>query len=136
MRHHLRRNLIPTRAELGEISRVVGEHVRLQFPRGNAARRYNVLQQLTYLSILFVVVPLMIFTGLTMSPTMDAGFSFLLTLFGGRQTARTIHFLCAILIVVFIVVHVLMVLASGVWNNIRSMLTGWYAIEEETRSDD
>ena len=65
----------------------------------------------------------------TMSPALDAVFPFLLDLFGGRQSARTVHFLCASGIVLFVLVHVFMVLVSGVWNNLRSMITGRYAIE-------
>ena len=63
-----------------------------------------------------------------MSPHLDAGYPWLLWLFGGRQSARTIHFVCAFSLLGFVVVHLLMVLVSGVWNNIRSMITGWYAI--------
>jgi thiosulfate reductase cytochrome b subunit len=68
-------------------------------------------------------------SGLTMSPALDAVFPFLLDLFGGRQSARTAHFLCATGIVLFVLVHVFMVLVSGLWNNLRSMITGRYAIE-------
>ena len=71
----------------------------------------------------------MLLTGLAMSPGMDAAFPILLDVFGGRQTARTIHFISASLIVIFVVVHLVMVLISGVWNNLRSMITGRYAIE-------
>ena len=71
----------------------------------------------------------MLLTGLAMSPGMDAAFPILLDVFGGRQTARTIHFISASLIVLFVVVHLVMVLISGVWNNLRSMITGRYAIE-------
>ena len=91
--------------------------VRLRFPRGKEARRYNVLQRLAYLLILFVVLPLLVLAGLAMSPGLDAAFPGLTTFFGGRQTPRTIHFVCAFLLTGFVVVHVLMVLLSGVWNN-------------------
>ena len=67
-----------------------------------------------------------------MSPGMDAAFPWLLDVFFGRQTARTIHFICATLIVLFVLVHVIMVLISGVWNNLRSMITGRYAVTEES----
>ena len=78
--------------------------------------------------MIFVVLPLLILAGLTMSPGINAAVPWLVTVFGGRQTARTIHFICASLIVLFVIVHVVMVLISGVWNNIRSMITGRYAI--------
>jgi thiosulfate reductase cytochrome b subunit len=71
-----------------------------------------------------------VLTGLTMSPGVDAVFPGLLDLFGGRQSARAIHFICASLIVLFVLVHLAMVLLSGVWNNLRSMITGRYAIQE------
>ena len=77
------------------------------------------------------LLPLMVGTGLTMSPGFDAAAPWLLDLFGGRQSARTLHFLSAGLIVAFIIVHVVMVVVSGTWNNIRSMITGRYAIQEQ-----
>ncbi len=111
--------------------REVVEHARLRFPKGEAARRYNSLQKLAYLSVVIVAAPLMVLTGLTMSPAIDAAAPLLLDLFGGRQSARTIHFAVANLLVLFVVVHVVMVLLSGVWNNVRSMITGRYAIAPE-----
>jgi thiosulfate reductase cytochrome b subunit len=72
----------------------------------------------------------MVLSGLTMSPRMDAAFPQLLDLFGGRQSARTIHFILAWSLFAFVLIHVFMVLVSGVWNNLRSMLTGRYAVEE------
>jgi thiosulfate reductase cytochrome b subunit len=130
---HVWRDLIPSSQQLRRIGTSILDHSRLRFPRGEEARRYNVLQRLSYLIILFIVVPLLILTGLTMSPGLDAEFPDLTTLLGGRQSARTIHFACAFLLVGFTIVHVLMVLLSGVWNNIRSMITGWYAIKPEIR---
>ena len=76
-----------------------------------------------------ILLPLMLLTGLAMSPGMDAAFPLLLDMFCGRQTARTIHFVSASLVVLFVVVHIIMVLISGVWNNLRSMITGRYVIE-------
>jgi thiosulfate reductase cytochrome b subunit len=66
-----------------------------------------------------------------MSPGVNAAAPWLLDLFGGRQSARSIHFICATLIVLFVIVHLFMVVASGLWNNLRSMVTGRYAIETE-----
>jgi thiosulfate reductase cytochrome b subunit len=68
-----------------------------------------------------------------MSPGVDSAFHGLLDLFSGRQSARAIHFVCASLLVAFVVVHLVMVVASGLWNNLRSMVTGRYAIEEEAK---
>ncbi len=128
---HFRRDLLPTRAELApaHLAHEVVDHAKLNFPKGEAARRYNVLQKLTYMGVAFVLLPLMVLTGLTMSPGLDSAFHILLDIFGGRPSARSIHFICASLLVAFVVVHVVMVLVSGVWNNLRSMITGRYAIE-------
>ncbi len=115
--------------ELKHIGASIAEHARLKFPKGEEAKRYNVLQKLTYLIVALVLLPLMLLTGLAMSPGMDAAFPILLDVLGGRQTARTIHFISASLIVLFVVVHLVMVLISGVWNNLRSMITGRYVIE-------
>lgn len=126
---HLRRDLWLTRADWRRLGHTFVEHLRLRFPKGEEARRYNGLQKLAYGFVIFVVGPLIVLTGLTMSPTMDAGFPWLLWLFHGRQSARTVHFICAMTLLGFFVVHLAMVILSGVWNNVRSMITGRYAIE-------
>ena len=126
---HLRRDLAPSGRDIKHIGASILEHARLKFPRGEEAKRYNVLQKLTYLIVALVLLPLMLITGLAMSPGMDAAFPFLLEILGGRQTARTIHFITASGIVLFVVVHIVMVLLTGVWNNLRSMITGRYVIE-------
>lgn len=128
---HLKRDLLPTRSELRlrHIWHELLDHARLRFPKGEAARRYNALQKLTYVTVILVLLPLMLLTGLTMSPGIDAAAPFLLDMFGGRPSARTIHFVTASLLVAFVVVHVAMVLLSGPWNNMRSMITGRYAIK-------
>ena len=126
---HLRRDLAPSGRELKHIGTSIWEHARLRFPKGEEAKRYNVLQKLAYLGVALILLPLMLLTGLAMSPGMDAAFPLLIDIFGGRQTARTIHFVSASLVVLFVVVHIVMVLISGVWNNLRSMITGRYVIE-------
>ena len=130
---HVRRDLWPARGELRprHLWHEVVQHARLRFPKGEAAKRYNVLQKLAYLAVALVLLPLMVATGLTMSPGIDAAAPWLLDLFGGRQSARSIHFICAGLIVLFVLVHLAMVVASGAWNNIRAMVTGRYAIDLE-----
>ena len=131
VKRHFARDLLPTRAELApsHLLHEVVDHAKLNFPKGEAARRYNVLQKLSYAGVAFVLLPLMVLTGLTMSPGLDSAFHILLDIFGGRPSARSIHFICASLLVAFVVVHLVMVLVSGVWNNLRSMITGRYAIE-------
>ena len=132
-RRHFRRDLLPTRAELApaHLLQEVADHARLRFPKGGTARRYNVLQKLTYMAVGFVLLPLMVLTGLTMSPGLDSAFHVLLDVFGGRPSARSLHFICASLLVAFVLLHVVMVLVSGVWNNLRSMITGRYAIDAD-----
>lgn len=136
-RRHIQRDLLPTRAELkpAHILHDIVQHARLNFPRGEAAKRYNILQKLAYLGTIFGLLPMMLLTGLTMSPGFDAAAPWLIDLFGGRQSARTLHFISASLIVGFIAVHLLMVLLAGPINEVRSMITGRYEIkpDEEAR---
>jgi len=128
-RRHAGRDLLPTKADLIHLPREILDHLKLKFPKGEAAKRYNALQKLAYSFVIFVLGPLIVLTGLTMSPTLDATFPGLLWLFGGRQSARTIHFICAFSFLGFFIVHIVMVILSGTWNNLRSMITGKYAIE-------
>lgn len=129
---HVRRDLLPARDQLTprHLAREIADHARLRFA---ASRRYNVLQKLTYLAVIFVLLPMMVLTGLSMSPGMNAGFPWLPELFGGRQSARTLHFISAGLIVLFVLVHVAMVLVSGPLNSLRAMITGKYAVAEDAR---
>ncbi|MCQ8781934.1 cytochrome b/b6 domain-containing protein [Mangrovibrevibacter kandeliae] len=130
---HLRRDIAPRRRELGprHLWREILDHARLRFPSGEHARRYNALQKLSYLAVIAGLLPLMVLTGLTMSPGVDAAIPTLLDVFGGRQSARLIHFVAASLLVLFVAVHVVMVILSGPLNNMRSMITGRYAIRSE-----
>ncbi|PDT34570.1 hypothetical protein CO671_20075 [Rhizobium sp. M10] len=129
---HFRRDLAPAGNELtlAHLGHEVVNHARLRFPKGPEARHYNTLQKLTYLVVIFLLLPLMIATGLTMSPGFNAVAPWLLDVFGGRQSARTLHFLTAFSLVAFVAVHIAMVILSGVFNNLRSMITGYYAIEQ------
>jgi thiosulfate reductase cytochrome b subunit len=127
---HFWRDLLPSKQQLRPraLLKDLANHLRLNFPRGEASGGYNPLQKLTYLAVIFVLLPLMILTGLAMSPGMDAIVPWLVDLFGGRQSARTIHFIAAGLIVLFVFVHVAMVLLAGPVNELRSMITGRFAI--------
>lgn len=132
---HLRRDLLPKAAELrpGHVWRDVKDHATLNFPKGEAAREYNILQKLAYFGVLGVLIPVMILSGLTMSPSLDAAWPWLLDLFGGRQSARSIHFIAAALLVAFFLVHVVMVILTGPYNNVRSMITGRFRLPKEKR---
>jgi thiosulfate reductase cytochrome b subunit len=130
---HLRRDLAPRPAELkpGHLFQDIKAHATLNFPKGEAARSYNTLQKLAYLGVLCVLLPVMVLAGLAMSPAMDAAWPWLLDLFGGRQSARSIHFVAAFLLVLFVVVHLVMVVLAGPVNEIWSMITGRYRLPRE-----
>jgi thiosulfate reductase cytochrome b subunit len=120
---HLRRDILPRGADITGLPRDVADHARFRF---HHTRQYSPLQKLSYFTVFFILFPLIILTGLTMSPGMDAAWPWLLDVFGGRQTARTIHFIVMVLLVLFFIVHVLMVVLAGPLNELRSMITGWY----------
>ncbi len=130
---HFRRDLAPTGADIKprHIWQSIVDHARLKHPTGEEAKRYNILQKFAYLAVIVVLVPGIVLTGLTMSPGVDAAFPWLLDLFGGRPTARSIHFICANLIVLFVIVHVVEVFLAGVVNEMRSMITGRYVVPQE-----
>jgi thiosulfate reductase cytochrome b subunit len=120
---HLLRDVVPRLRDMRNLPRDLASHIRFRF---HHAHSYNPLQKLAYAGVLFVLLPLMILTGLAMSPTMNAAMPFIPEMFGGRQTARTVHFLVMLLLVGFFVVHMLMILAAGPLNELRSIVTGWY----------
>jgi thiosulfate reductase cytochrome b subunit len=130
---HLARDLLPTRDDLRGIGASVVDHLRFRHPAGEAAKRYNVLQKLAYLLVVFVLLPLIVLMGLGMSPRLDTLFGGWVGWFGGRQTVRSIHFIVAWLLVAFALVHVFEVIVTGFWNNLRSMITGRYRVPEEKR---
>lgn len=120
---HFRRDLAPRASDLRKLPSDLADHVRLRF---HHTRDYNVLQKLAYAGVLFILMPLMILTGLTMSPSMNSVLPFLPDFFGGRQTARTIHFAVMLLLVAFFFIHMAMILAAGPLNELRSIITGWH----------
>jgi thiosulfate reductase cytochrome b subunit len=123
---HFRRNLLPASSDRS-IKRIVGSIVsRLRFkrPGPEEAWSYNVLQRLSYLMVIFVLFPLMIWTGLAMSFGFDSAFPIAVRLLGGHQTARSLHFLVTILLVLFLLVHVVMVILAGFRARMRAMITG------------
>ena len=128
---HFRRDFIPSATQWRGIGHSVVQHALLRFPKGEEARQYNAIQKITYFLVALVVLPVLVLAGWTLSPGIVAAFPVLLDLFGGRQTARSVHFMMALAVVLFVVVHVALVLLSGVFNNMRSMITGWYDIGRE-----
>jgi thiosulfate reductase cytochrome b subunit len=133
---HVSRELLPDRRDWRTLGRSIVDHLRFKHPRGEAAKRYNVLQKLAYLTVIFVLLPVVVLMGLAMSPAMNAFWPGWVDIFGGRQSARTLHFVAAWLLVLFVLVHVFQVIASGFWNNLRSMITGRYEIEVGERAND
>ncbi len=129
---HLARDLWPTRLDIRGIGASIVDHLRFRHPTGEAAKRYNVLQKFAYLSVIFVLLPLVVLMGLGMSPRLDTLFGGWVDWFGGRQSVRSLHFIIAWLLVAFVLVHVFEVIVTGLWNNVRSMITGRYRVPQES----
>jgi len=128
---HLR-TLLPTRQQLTTQSllRTTWDHLRLRFPHDERALDYNILQKLSYLAVIFILVPIMLLTGWSMSPGLDSFAPWLPSIFGGRQGARLVHFVTANLLVLFVLIHLFAVVAAGLWNELRSMITGRFVIRD------
>lgn len=123
---HFRRDLLPAASDLAPKSfgNVIAGHLRFRRPSEDEAWSYNVLQRLTYLVVIFVLFPLIVWTGLAMSPAVASVFPSAVTVLGGLQSARTLHFFVTIALVLFLLVHVLMVCLAGFRNRVRAMITG------------
>ena len=121
---HFRRDVATSRADwkLAHIRKDIAAHLRLDFHV--AGGKYNFLQKLSYSIVIFILLPGMIFTGMAISPGLNAAFPWLLDIFGGRQSARSIHFIFAFALLAFLIVHVLLVLLSGPGRQLRDMITG------------
>ncbi|MBS1801941.1 MAG: cytochrome b/b6 domain-containing protein [Acidobacteria bacterium] len=130
---HFRRDLVPERGErtLGAHWRRIRQYVRRKAPDADEVQSYNVLQRTTYLVVIFVLFPLVIWTGLALSPSFNAAFPWGVNLLGGRQSARTLHFFVTWALVLFFVVHVAMIAVSGFWKRTRGMITGHAEPQEE-----
>jgi thiosulfate reductase cytochrome b subunit len=128
---HLARDLAPDRSDWRSFGQSIRDHLRFRHPEGEAAKRYNVLQKLAYLAVIFILLPLIVLMGVAMSPWMNSALPGWVDVVGGRQSARTIHFVVAWLLVAFVLVHVFEVVISGLWNHLRSMITGRYRIRRE-----
>lgn len=124
---HFRNNLLPAKADLrwNSILGVISDHLRWERRSANAARTYNVVQRLTYLAVVFVLFPAILWTGLAMSFGVTSVFPVLVVALGGHQSARTLHFAFAVLLLLFLVVHVSMLFLAGFVSNLRAMITGY-----------
>ena len=132
---HLTRDLVPGVKEWRTVGQSIKDHLRFRHPTGEAAKHYNVLQKITYLFVVFVLLPLVVLMGLAMSPWLNSLWPGWVDLVGGRQSARTLHFVAAWALVAFVLIHVFEVIISGVWNNLRSMITGVYRVRIEEPRD-
>jgi thiosulfate reductase cytochrome b subunit len=130
---HYSRDLKPTPTDWRSIGRSILDHLRFRHPKGAEATRYNVLQKLAYLIVIFGLLPLVILMGWAMSPWLNSVIPGWIDIVGGRQSARTIHFLAAWALVAFVLIHVFEVIVTGLWNNVRAMITGRYRIPEDRR---
>jgi thiosulfate reductase cytochrome b subunit len=128
---HLFRDLLPSWKDWRSIGTSITDHLRFRHPSGEAAKSYNVIQKFAYLGVIFFAIPLMILMGLGMSPALDALYPGWVDLFFGRQSIRTIHFVVAWSLVLFVFVHVFEVIVTGFWNNVRSMITGKFRVKPE-----
>jgi len=130
---HLRRNLLPARAGLSwsGLMGALARHIRFKPASEDGARSYNVLQRLTYLVVVFGLFPLVVWTGLAMSPAIASAVPAAVSVLGGQQSARTLHFFVSVLLVLFLLVHIVMVSLAGFWSRVRSMITGHPAGAEE-----
>jgi thiosulfate reductase cytochrome b subunit len=132
---HFRQHLLPSRTDLawGSVWRIVSNCFRLKRPGPEEARSYNVVQQLAYLSVVFILFPAVVVTGLAMSPAITSVIPALVSIFGGQQSARTMHFFVASLLVLFLFVHIAMVCLGGFRTRVAAMITGQHA-ERKDRS--
>lgn len=130
---HFGKNLLPARGEftLRAIWSVIGNHLRFKRSSEEELATYNILQRLSYTSVVFVLFPLMIWTGLAMSPAVTSVFPFMVTAFGGQQSARTIHFFLACALVLFFIVHVALVWQTGFKARMSAMTTGRGTVRKE-----
>jgi thiosulfate reductase cytochrome b subunit len=130
---HLRKDLLPRSDDLAgpAFSTEIANHLRFKPAADNGS--YNVLQRLTYLFVIFVLFPLVIWTGLAMSPAIASVFPSLVSVLGGQQSARTIHFFVSVFILLFVLVHVVMICLAGFKSRMQAMITGRPDINREER---
>ncbi len=130
---HFRKNFIPARSELSlkNLSSIIARDLRLRPASDVDARSYNALQRIAYLVVVFLLFPLVTWTGLAMSPAVASAIPLAVTILGGQQSARTIHFFVSIALVLFLLVHILMVWLAGLGNRLGVMISGGRAEQDE-----
>jgi thiosulfate reductase cytochrome b subunit len=123
---HFRSNLFPAPGDRSwqAFWKVIAKHIRLQHPDQAEAFSYNAVQRATYLIVIFFLFPLVIVTGLALSPGFNAAFPIVVNSLGGRQSARTLHFFITISLLIFLIIHVAMIILAGFMSRMRAMVTG------------
>jgi formate dehydrogenase gamma subunit len=132
---HFRNDLLPEKAELrwNRIMTVTSEHLRGKRSSVSDASAYNVVQRLIYLAVVFALFPAILWTGLAMSFGVTSVFPILATALGGHQSARTLHFVCVVLLLLFVVVHIMMLRLAGFWSSLQAMITGYIPEKRNAR---
>ena len=130
---HFRHRLFPAMSELSprSLTRDISRHLHFRRLGEDESGSYNLLQRLSYLAVIFVLFPLVVWTGLVLSPAIEGAFPTAVILLGGRQSARTLHFFVSILLVLFVLVHIAMVWLAGFRKRVGAMITGRLAKPEE-----
>ena len=130
---HFWKDLLPSKAGLSwrGLWHEIVDRLRFKRPGEADASSYNALQRLSYLFVIFVLFPLVIWTGLAMSPGFDSAFPATVTLLGGRQSARTLHFFVSVALVLFLFVHLMMIFLAGFWSRTKAMITGRTDVRKE-----
>ena len=132
LNRHFQRDLRIRRTELSRrhLWADFRAHLDFRFHAPEAPRDYNIFQKLSYVLVIFIALPLVILTGVALSPAMNAAWPWLLDLFGGRQSARSLHFIAMAVLAAFTVIHLVLVILAGAWNEVRSMITGRWRVPE------
>jgi thiosulfate reductase cytochrome b subunit len=135
LNRHFRNDIVPERRDLSLVAfrAVFAKYLHRAPDTPKDAHSYNVLQRTAYLTVIFLLFPLVIWTGLALSPTFNAAFPFFVTVLGGRQSARTLHLFVTWLLVIFFVVHVIMIYLAGFKTRMRAMITGRIPPQTERR---
>jgi len=130
---HFRKDLFPAKGDRTwrAFREVIARYLRRAPPNAAEARSYNVVQRIAYLSVIFVLFPLVIWTGLALSPGFNSAVPVAVNVLGGRQSARTLHFFVSGLLLLFLVVHIAMVVMAGFWSRTRAMITGRVVVPQE-----
>ena len=124
---HFFKDLLPAKADLkgSRIMRVMSDHLRWKRTAEDEAWTYNVVQRLIYLGVVFALFPAILWTGLAMSPGLMSVFPVMVTILGGHQSARTLHFILVSLLLLFLIVHIAMLFLVGFASHVRAMITGY-----------